>query len=42
MYAGGKGVPKDEGRAVTFYERACEGGDYEACKASERLKSTHP
>ena len=31
MYVDGRGVTKDEARAVALFQRACEGGVAEAC-----------
>ena len=35
MYASGAGVSKDASQAATFYRKACDGGNVDAC---EKLK----
>jgi TPR repeat protein len=33
MLLGGRGMPKDEARAVQLFERACDGGSVMGCRA---------
>jgi TPR repeat protein len=39
MYDYGRGVAKDQARAVTLYRRACDGGNAPGCDSLKRLSS---